>query len=86
MKHFTFTALLLFILLSSASAQKDTTFYVNPETAAKGFIKVSTRYRDAKGITHLVVRDEDGNAYAIFYKQGWYFRSPLGEETTAAAD
>lgn len=85
MKHITFTAL-LFILISSLKAQRDTIFYLNAETAAKGFIKVPTRYRDAKGMIHLVVRDEEGNAYAIFYKQGWYFRSPLGEETSAAAD
>lgn len=85
MKHFIFT-LFMFTMLASASAQRDTIFYVNPETAAKGFIKVPVRYRDEKGILHLVVRDEEGNAYAIFYKQGWYFRLPLGEETTAAAD
>lgn len=69
-----------------SQATTDTTFYVNPETAAKGFVKVPTRYRDQYGVKHLVVRDDDGNAFAIFKKGDWYYREPLSTIVTASAD
>jgi len=88
MKHLTFTAL-LFILLSSASAQtRDTLYYSSDEEAAKGFRKVRTKYRDEDGRQYPVVYNPANLAtyYVAYTCRRGYFRVLLDKGTTASAD
>lgn len=79
----------LFVLLAICchGQTRDTVFYSSAEEAAKGFIKVQTRFRGPDGIKRPVVRDSDGNAFAIYAtcERGFY-RVHLNPETVAAAD